>query len=878
MLLTSSIFAQFSLNAPNNRAFKAKYQKNSIYEAKSLTVEVTSLNKYNAGTSMDLNFKLTLTTPDYEYGDYFEMTFPEGIIPTDGTNPFSTPTEGQSTENLNGIDGQKISWGDDDNSYGGIEPGDHYFTVSVTIDASVTGDKTIDFYMSGDQYGAAPNEFSGTITIGELPNVPDLAVSVSGFLNEYYTVPFDQVKEFSQVTSTVQAIVVNQGAELTEATNITAQSNHGYNDALTLNVPMASENIQYFSFESFVATQLGVETFTFTANASNDFNTDNGTAVANIEVHETDLIRDNGEIVNYFGVGSGGGDYLGNVFTINNTDTLNAVTLFLGGATLNDVLKVDVFNFDENGVGDMVASSNDLVITGQNQEFIAYFSGEGVVLEPGQYLFAVKEDVNNMTLAYTSTPYVDGSAWVYYQGQWQDLGAMGYPHTYYIRPGFGTELPEFDIELKSLDMYQYVAQGTDLKIVGTLVNHGTDPLTSIDYSYTVNGGDAVVESITGTNISGVYQFELTTPVNIDTVGDYNIVVTISNMNGGEDANMDNNTASVTVSALEFAPTKRVFGEEATGTWCGWCPRGAVMMDYMASTYPDTWIGVAVHNNDPMTVTEYDDGIGNFIGGYPSGLVDRTGDFDPLNFESVYLERINKIAPIDIRIENVIFNEETMELSFDVAADFLTTVEGARFNAIITENGVTGSSSGYDQANYYSGGANGEMGGYENLPDTVPAADMVYNHVGRAILGGWDGVDGSIASTIGAGESASYTFTTTLNDSWNVDELEFVGLVIANNGEILNAAKGDIHTSIFSDKALAKDFSLYPNPFNESITLSNLQSVNKVIISNIVGQIINMYDVSTESKVIPMNDIESGIYMITIVDKNNNSRTKRIIKQ
>lgn len=34
-----------------------------------------------------------------------------------------------------------------------------------------------------------------------------------------------------------------------------------------------------------------------------------------------------------------------------------------------------------------------------------------------------------------------------------------------------------------------------------------------------------------------------------------------------------------------------------------------------------------------------------------------------------------------------------------------------------------------------------MGGFELLPNPVPAAKMTYNHVARAILGGWAGIPG-----------------------------------------------------------------------------------------------------------------------------------------
>ena len=56
--------------------------------------------------------------------------------------------------------------------------------------------------------------------------------------------------------------------------------------------------------------------------------------------------------------------------------------------------------------------------------------------------------------------------------------------------------------------------------------------------------------------------------------------------------------------------------------------------------------------------------------------------------------------------------------------------------VIVEDSVRGTASGYAQANYYSGGGNGPMGGYENLPSTIPASQMTYNHVARVLAGGF----------------------------------------------------------------------------------------------------------------------------------------------
>jgi hypothetical protein len=803
-------------------------------------------------------------------------------------------------------------------------------------------------------------EYSDNFTKSQ-SDVPDLEVSASGFVNEYYAVPMDQIKTFSQVTSTIQANISNIGADLTAATKITVTNNGDYSDEVDLRIPFDSLESRDIVFNDFATTTLGTYTFTFTADASNDFDASNGTAVAEIEVTETDLIRDNGDITSSMGIGTGGGGYLGNVFTINNVDTLNSVTLHLVSPTIGDVMNVAVFDLYSDGTPNtMIASSIDFIVTGQDQDYTAYFAGEGVILEPGKYLIAVREDVNGMSLASTSTTYTSLTSWVYYKTFWIKLETLGYPRTFYLRPGFGTEPPAFDVEMISLDMYEYIVKGDELTVEGVFINHGVDALTSFDISYTVNDGTPIVESFTGQSINGFYSFSLTTPIKLSEAGDYDIDVTILNINGSHDDDTSNNNLEMMISALEYAPVKNIFGEEATGTWCGWCVRGHVFMDFMTENYPENWIGVAVHNGDPMVVEEYDEAIGDFIPGYPSGLVNRVGYCDPSSFQAVYNVLMELPSPVEVEISNVTYDKTSRELSFEVNASFLATLNGASFNAVISESGVEGSSSGYAQANYYSGGDYGTMGGYENLANPVPADEMVYNHVARAILGGWNGTEGSIADEVKAGDVGSQKYTLVLDPDWDASEIEIIGMVIASNGSVLNSAATQIplvsanltfnldlsgYAGLTETDVIAVESSfgiiemttnnyvnytaavdvegnnsysykytingdsvysglvnvveqdvvvndtyvgvnnnefnalqIYPNPFKSTLGIDNLDNVSTLTVSNVLGQNVMIISV-TDSKIeINTSDLNKGVYLITVLDANNNSRTMRVVKQ
>lgn len=163
-LFFSVVFLTLASFGQKKPVFKAEL-KNS---PKDISVTVTSLNGYLTGQTMDLRFLVSVGNIDYEYVDSFALVFPSGITPIDAINPFATTTEGQDPEYLNPINGQIVSWGDNDNNYGGIEPGEYEIWVRVHIDDTVTGEQIVQWYASGDEYAGSIHEINGTDTVAEM--------------------------------------------------------------------------------------------------------------------------------------------------------------------------------------------------------------------------------------------------------------------------------------------------------------------------------------------------------------------------------------------------------------------------------------------------------------------------------------------------------------------------------------------------------------------------------------------------------------------------------------------------------------------------------------------------------------------------------------
>ena len=71
------------------------------------------------------------------------------------------------------------------------------------------------------------------------------------------------------------------------------------------------------------------------------------------------------------------------------------------------------------------------------------------------------------------------------------------------------------------------------------------------------------------------------------------------------------------------PDKKVFFEEHTGAWCGWCVDGTYKLEQVMDQFPGQVIPIKLHNQDAMA-TSLQGVIGSGLGltGFPSSSIDR----------------------------------------------------------------------------------------------------------------------------------------------------------------------------------------------------------------------------------------------------------------
>jgi len=440
-----------------------------------------------------------------------------------------------------------------------------------------------------------------------------------------------------------------------------------------------------------------------------------------------------------------------------------------------------------------------------------------------------------------------------------------------------------DAKLDAVTLTRWSQIGTNNTLSAEVTNIGFNTINSIQMGW--NDGVSHLQTI-ATNIApGTTETVIHPEVVVYAIAvEKNIAVTITQVNGLPDADPSNNSDSTRHNSLSQATTKRVVIEEGTGTWCGWCPRGDVGLDYMYATYPDNFIGISVHNGDPMTVTDYDAGAS--ITGFPGCNVDRAlleQSVSEAAFDQYYNDRITMGVPANIGVSLSGIGDT---VNIDVKAHFYTPISDKdyRLAVIISENGVTGATSAYNQANYYAGGGQGPMGGYESLSDPVPAAQMVYNHVGRALLGGYLGQAGSVPSTIADGTTAQYVFNYIVPATSNRDSMHAIAILIDNTtGEIVTATNISIN-EIFNSVTTRDAFlmNVYPNPVSDNLTVAFEGKGNFTIsITDMSGRMVSThkYDDLSGAQLIsyPVTGISSGNYIISVATDGASYNKMIIIK-
>jgi hypothetical protein len=423
-------------------------------------------------------------------------------------------------------------------------------------------------------------------------------------------------------------------------------------------------------------------------------------------------------------------------------------------------------------------------------------------------------------------------------------------------------------------------------------NLGTTTITDAEVSIKYNG-NTVSKKLTGISVAtnGLYSANFDSPITIvGGLGD--VVASIVTVNGSADDNAKDDSKTITINPIVPAKGKLVIGEEATGTWCQWCPRGAVALKNMHDKYSGFFQGIAVHNNDPMMNPYYNASIAPKISGYPSALVDRGTKMDPSAMGGDFIKRI-QIAPKGVMDIAAKYDAATKMMSVSVETTIESNISGDfRIACAIVEDDVTGTSSGYNQSNAYAGGGSGVMGGFEKLPNPVPASQMVYDHVGRLIAPTFSGLPNAFGASASAGQKFVHNFSFEIDPNWDLTQIHIVSMFIDNTGLIDNG--GSIAyaeaikkaykdgTAVLATQALNGPdtrLALQPNPSNNQFDIAIFGAIaanSQIEILDMQGKVVFSAPATAGKTSVSVKDWSNGVYLVRFIE-NGQITQKKFIK-
>jgi hypothetical protein len=306
-----------------------------------------------------------------------------------------------------------------------------------------------------------------------------------------------------------------------------------------------------------------------------------------------------------------------------------------------------------------------------------------------------------------------------------------------------------------------------------------------------------------------------------------------------------------VASIAQSAEKRVLMEQYTGSWCGFCVDGTVIMDDVMKANPGRVVGIKFHEGDKM---QLDDGVRTHNAlvpnpderGLPSGTVDRQQWTDSQTQKKFFfLGRnnwefctnsilTNTAAAVEVTISWK-FNEGTQKISGTITCNVLVDLAyQLAFQAIICENNVVGSGIGFDQSNYYNDDA---AHPYYKLGN--PIVGYVHNKVARGFIGGLPGNPGNFPATVKAGDVYKWDFVADVpsvpagGTPVKMADVYLVGVVgIANNGYIvpvLNCVESQAGSGAESSLAVDGDPVAYTAEGQQAtfkLTLDNTTSTDR----------------------------------------------------
>ena len=366
-------------------------------------------------------------------------------------------------------------------------------------------------------------------------------------------------------------------------------------------------------------------------------------------------------------------------------------------------------------------------------------------------------------------------------------------------------LPVCGVELQGVSRLVGIT-GTATETAVAIASAGLNEVTSLDYVVTADGQALAQQHydlpapLYAPGSAGVLPVSFTLPA---TAAATRYAVEITQVNGQPNGAAQRAADNQLVAVSRLA-TRRTVVEEYTGTWCTNCPRGMVGMENMAREFADRFVGIAVHNDDPMALAAYQSLVPV---GIPKCSMDRQLVCDPyigvandLHYHAgeAFAQMLAQPSEADLSVQARWADEVQSTIGWTAATTFHLNASEADYALafVLTADGLKGTTKDWWQVNGESGSnrfPDSDMDRFRNAPN--PVQDISYDHVAVAVDGIVRGISGSIAAPIADGRQQTFGGTCNVGSNALVqDKNRLTAIVLLLNkttGLVVNAAKTTI---------------------------------------------------------------------------------------
>lgn len=473
-----------------------------------------------------------------------------------------------------------------------------------------------------------------------------------------------------------------------------------------------------------------------------------------------------------------------------------------------------------------------------------------------------------------------GTKYIIFKGK----ANVGFGDNVYIDEVVVEKTPLVDASLETFNLNSDILAGSQT-ISGKFYNRGLTTINSIDINWQENNGTINTQSLSGLSLATGQVYNYSHSIIWNATPQRSVMrIWLSNINGGlTDNNLINNELSRNINIYSSYFPHNIVYEEKTGAWCGYCPRGIVGLKDMHHNNTDgTFIGIAVHGGDSMTLTEHNNAMNNFSTSFPEGVFNRNTAtiVDPNYYElnkTYQIEKL-KIPVAKIDLVNVSWNSTNRQISIETEVKFAMNLPNINYNVsvVVLEDNVTGS----NQANNYSGGSENlidwEGINWRYLSNPVYATSMHFYNVSRALLGGYNGLSGTIPNTVVFDTPYNQYFSHTLPNNQNVSNISFVALLIdSSTGQIVNATKTSLNSLLSIDNNEKNTFKIYPNPSSGFVSFEPFDENLIIEVFNTFGK--RVYNNKLINTTVDFSFLQKGIYIMKLTNKNGTETQKLILK-